>query len=111
MPTDTIGELTPVQEKVLALLSAGSTVSAAAEAAGVHRNTIANWRYSSSAFRCALLQAESEKARYWQDQIGALAVQAMDAVRGIVTDPNAPAAVRLKAALSILRNVALISLP
>ena len=36
--------LTPAQQKVVALLSAGATIAAAARAAGVHRNTVTNWR-------------------------------------------------------------------
>lgn len=35
--------LTPTQQRVLALLSTGSTANAAARSVGVHRNTIGNW--------------------------------------------------------------------
>ena len=48
--------LTPMQQKVVALLSAGSTIAAAAQAAGVHRNTVATWRRQ-PAIRAALTHA------------------------------------------------------
>jgi hypothetical protein len=94
--------LTPAQETVLSLISAGSTVVAAAEAAGVHRNTILNWRRNSPEFRAALCRAREEKVLFWRDQSEQLAAAAIEALRGILTDPSAPASVRLKAALYVL---------
>jgi hypothetical protein len=94
--------LTPTQETVLSLISAGSTTVAAAEAAGVHRNTILNWRRSSAHFRAALCRAREEKVLFWRDQNEQLAAAAIDALRSILTDPSAPASVRLKAALHVL---------
>src|ERR1035441_7264025 len=47
-------QLTPAQQRVLALLSAGSTATAAAQFVGVHRNTAWNW-LRSTAFRDALI--------------------------------------------------------
>ena len=100
-----VPSLTPTQEQVLALLSAGSTVTAAAASAGIHRNTIANWRQSSPLFREAQHQADTEKAERWREQAEELAAAAIDAIRTILTDPKAPAGVRLKAALAILDKV------
>jgi hypothetical protein len=97
--------LTPTQEQVLALLSAGSTLTAAAATTGIHRNTIANWRQSSPVFREALQQAGIEKAEHWREQAEELAALAIDAIRAILTGPKAPAGVRLKAALAILNQV------
>ena len=94
--------LTPAQETVLSLISAGSTTVAAAEAAGVHRNTILNWRRSSAHFRAALCRAREEKVLFWRDQNEQLAALAIEALRGILSDPKAPASVRLKAALHVL---------
>jgi DNA-binding CsgD family transcriptional regulator len=62
--------LTPAQETVLSLISAGSTTVAAAEAAGVHRNTVLNWRRNSAHFRAALCRAREEKGLFWRDQNG-----------------------------------------
>src|SRR5436309_14309514 len=104
-PTPTVEDcqlLTPAQETVICLISAGSTIVAAAEAAGVHRNTILNWRRSSAHFRAALCSAREEKVLFWRDQNEQLAAAAIDALRSILADPKAPASVRLKAALAVL---------
>ena len=42
--------LTPAQHKVLALLADGQSIIDAAAAAGVHRNTVSNWRRALPAF-------------------------------------------------------------
>ena len=92
--------LTPAQERVLALLAAGSTATAAARLAGIHRNTIGNW-LRSSAFREALVEARRDQALAWREQTGALTSQAVGAIQAILADPQAPAAVRLQAALAM----------
>jgi len=94
--------LTPAQEAVICLISAGSTIVAAAEAAGVHRNTILSWRRNSAHFRLALRLASEEKALFWRDQTEQLAAAAVEALRSMLADPTAPASVRLKAALHVL---------
>ena len=98
--------LTSTQEQVIALLSAGSTVTAAAAAAGIHRNTIANWRRSSSEFRQAFQDALMEKAELWRERVEQLVGTALQAIRTTLMDPETPASVRLKAALTILAQAA-----
>ena len=98
--------ITAQQERVLALLSAGSTLSAAAASAGVHRNTIAYWRRTSVSFRHSLARAIAEKALYWREQAEQLAAPAIEALRTIVTNAATPPGVRLKAALAILEKIA-----
>ena len=92
--------LTPAQQRVLALLSAGSTSAAAAQSVGVHRNTICNWRRL-SVFREALTQANHDQALAWREQAQSLTSQAVAAIQAILADPQAPAAVRLRAALAL----------
>jgi hypothetical protein len=92
--------LTSAQQRALALLSAGFTAAAAARSVGVHRNTVANW-LRSSIFREALFQARSDQALAWREQAGSLTPQAIGAIQAIMADPQAPAAVRLQAALAI----------
>ena len=92
--------LTPAQQRVLALLSAGSTVTAAARFVGVHRNTIGNW-LRAPAFRDALIEARREQDLVWREQARSLAPQALDAIQAFLADPQAPATVRLEAALAI----------
>src|SRR5579872_4790354 len=95
-------QLSPSQEQVLALIYAGSTLSQAAQSAVVHRNTIYNWFRSALPFRFALARAREAKAHYWREQAEECAQTAIDTIRAIMTDPNALAGVRLKAAQSIL---------
>jgi hypothetical protein len=97
--------LTPPQEQVLALISAGSTISHAAESAGIHRNTVHNWINSSPQFRLAIAGAREAKAFYWRDQAEQLAASAIETIRAILTDASTPPAVRLRAAQSILNLV------
>jgi DNA-binding NarL/FixJ family response regulator len=94
--------LTQVQQRVLALMSAGSTASAAARSIGVHRNTVSNW-LRSSVFRETLVQARHLQDLAWREQAASLAPQALDALQAILADRQAPAAVRLQAAL-VIRN-------
>jgi hypothetical protein len=89
------------QQKVLALIAAGSTARAAAEAAGVHRNTVANWLCSSE-FREAMAEAQYEKALAVRDHADSLAAEAYNVIRAMLTDPAVPAAIRLKAALGLI---------
>ena len=88
--------LSPAQEAVIALISAGSTIVAAAEAAGVHRNTVLNWRRHFPHFRVALWRAEEEKALFWREKAEELASSALETLRTILADQSASASVRLR---------------
>jgi transposase-like protein len=93
--------LTPPQEHVLALISAGSTISEAAKSAGVHRNTVHNWA-NSEHFRLALGRARDSKALFWREEAEGLAAAAVHTIRDLMIQASTPAIVRLKAAQSIL---------
>jgi len=93
-------DLTPVQHQALTLLSTGSTATAAARCLGLHRNTVGNWMRS-SLFREALAQARRKHNQDWRDQAQSLVPRAIDAIQAVLADPQAPAAVRLQAALAI----------
>jgi hypothetical protein len=94
--------LTPPQEQVLELISAGSPISQAALTAGVHRNTVHNWLRSVQPFRLALDQAHYLKALHWREQAQQLAAAALETIHATMTDASLPAGVRLKAALAVL---------
>ena len=83
--------LTSTQDQVLAMIAAGFTATAAAERAGVHRNTIAYWLRSEE-FRTALEKARGEKEILYWDQAEALAAEAVNHLRSMMYDaPPAPA--------------------
>jgi transposase-like protein len=94
--------LTASQQQALALISAGSSISDAAHAVGLHRNTLHNWIRSTPDFRQALARAREAAADYWHEQAEQLAPLAIDAIRRLLTQEDTPASVRLKAAQSIL---------
>jgi hypothetical protein len=86
-----VNPLTPAQQRVLALLSAGSTATFAARFVGVHRNTVGNWLRSTT-FREALIQTRRDQDLAWRDQAKSLAGQALGAIQAVLADPQAPAA-------------------
>lgn len=94
--------ITSQQDRVLALISAGSSIADAAQSVGIHRNTIHNWLRAQPSFRLALAAAREVKAVYWRDQAEQHAAAALDAILALLADPLAPASVRLKAAQTIL---------
>jgi hypothetical protein len=97
--------LSTQQLAVICALSSGATMTDAAEQAGVHRNTIANWRRNTLPFQYALAHAQYDRALLFREKSEALADLAIGAIQAILTDPKAPASVRLKAALAILQTV------
>ena len=93
------------QLQVISALAGGATLTAAAEQAGIHRNTITNWRRTSRQFEEALSEAHYDRAMLIRERMAALVDQAFETLQSLLADPKAPASVRLKAALSII-NIA-----
>ena len=94
--------LTAQQEKVLGLLSSGSTTTYAAGIEGIHRNTIQNWLRSDPEFQHALAHARQAKTLHWQGQAELLAADALETIRSLMINPKTPPATRLRAAQIIL---------
>ena len=94
--------LSPQQLQVINALSAGVNLGCAAAQAGVHRNTIANWRRNSLLFREALADAQYDRALVFRDRTEAKLDLALETLDGILRDPKASASARLKAALFII---------
>jgi hypothetical protein len=93
----------PVQAQVIAALAQGRTVTAAAQDAGLHRNTIYNWLHE-PAFQTAADEARREYIATLSDGMRALAALAVDTLRSLLEDPNTPPAVRLRTALAVLQR-------
>ena len=96
--------LSQQQIAVISALSTGATVTTAAEQAGVHRNTIANWRRNILPFQYALAHAQYDRALYFREKIEDLVDTAIQSVQQILADPGASPSVRLRAALAILQT-------
>jgi transposase-like protein len=96
--------LSAQQLTVISALSSGATLTAAAEEAGVHRNTINNWRRNVAVFRNALADAQYDRALYYREKIEELFAVALETLQDILTDAKASASTKLKAALTILQT-------
>jgi hypothetical protein len=99
-------------EQTLALdaIAAGASLTQAADQAGVHRNTIANWRRANIGFQLALCNAQYDRTLLFRENAEELLQLALDNIRGILTDPKASPSVRLKASLAIV-NIATSQVP
>ena len=96
--------LTSQQLQVICALSSGATVTNAAAEAGIHRNTITNWRRNEPAFQEALGHAHYDRALLFREKMEALVPLAVHILKDLLVNPETPATVRLKAALTILQT-------
>ncbi|MDQ6677331.1 MAG: SEC-C metal-binding domain-containing protein [Acidobacteriota bacterium] len=99
-------ELSSAQEQVISLLSEGRTIAAAADAAGIHRNTISLWRRTVPVFERALAAARYDRALLWRDLAEGHIELAISTIRDLIADPKIPASVRLRASLALLSRAA-----
>ena len=90
------------QLEVISALSTGATLTAAAEQAGLHRNTLSNWRRNSPAFQQALSHAQYDRALLYREKLEQHIDLAIETISAILIDLKAPPSVRLKAALAIV---------
>ncbi len=98
--------LTPLQQKVAALLLQGSTVKGAAEANGLHRTTVHTWCRTNPTFRLALQEARNMQAEWLADETQIIAAQAIGRLTDILHDDRVNPNVRLRAALAIIDRAA-----
>jgi transposase-like protein len=103
--------LTDPQLKVLNDLVSGISVSEAARAAGVHRNTVTNWRRQNPEFALYLSEALEERAIHYREELEALTFKAIRVLRTILNDVEASPSLRLRAAQAVLKLNALEKLP
>jgi transposase-like protein len=96
---------TTTQQQVLTLLAEGSTITAAAKAVGIHRNTVTNWCRTSAEFHDALNFGQFRRAVHWHEQLQELGELAIQCLRRILTDENTPPDVRLNASLAVLDRI------
>ncbi len=82
----------------------GATLTDAAAQAGVHRNTVANWRRALVDFREALEHAHYDRATLYRDRAIDLADLAFQTLREVLADPKASPSVRLRAATFIIEK-------
>src|SRR6516162_8888019 len=93
------------QEKVLVALLSGACVTSAAKAGGVDRATVHRWLSDDPAFIAAYNSYRMEMVDAVRQEVRFLAADAVKALRTVLTDEAAPAAVKLRAAGEVLKLV------
>jgi transposase-like protein len=96
--------LSPVQLQVVAALAQGSSITAAARKAGIHRTTIQLWKKNSGEFRFAVDSASHEFASALADDLRDVSASAFETLRSLLSNPDTPPSVRLRAALAVLED-------
>ncbi len=103
MPNEIV---TTNQHRVLSLLAEGKSIVEAAEAVGIHRNTVRNWRRTYPSFAREANIAVLERANAWHEQGIVLAPRAKAVLEDALDNPATPLGQRIRVALAILKMAA-----
>jgi hypothetical protein len=95
--------LTPQQHRIITLLAAGNSLTQAAAAEDIHRNTIGYWRRTVPAFARELEFAIREQRLYWHEQATSLAPLAIQVIEECLTHPDSSPSLRFRAATFLLK--------
>jgi Homeodomain-like domain len=96
--------LTTIQQCVVNALTAGATLSDAAEAHGVHRVTVYRWMKTRQEFSVALHRARAEFVLARRDDLHDLSNRALETLLAILNNPHASPAVLFRTAAFILQR-------
>ena len=94
------------QQQAIAALLSGATVTAAADRAGVARQTLHRWLADDPGFIAAHNLARREMANAVTQALRVLSVQSVKVLKRALTSPETPAAVKVRAAVEVLRMTA-----
>src|SRR5262245_53114031 len=86
------------QDKAFGAQPSGATVTSAAKVAGVDRATLHRWLAEDTVFIAAYNAYRAEMMDAVRQELRLLAAEAVRAVRAVLADGSAPAAVRVRAA-------------
>src|SRR5260370_22262428 len=79
--------LTPIQQQVALALGSGSTITGAAEDAGLHRVTVYRWMKTSKDFSAAVQHARAEFILSRRDDLHHLSSRALEPLLSILANP------------------------
>jgi hypothetical protein len=96
--------LTSLQQSVVDVLAAGTTLTDAAEAFNVHRVTIYRWMKTSKPFIDALHRGRAEFVLARRDDLYQLSNRALETLMAILDNPKSSPAVLLRTAMFILQR-------
>ncbi|MCU0229700.1 MAG: SEC-C domain-containing protein [Bryobacterales bacterium] len=90
------------QQAVLDAIAQGATKTAAAQLAGIHRDTIHHWEQTVAHFRDALLAAQATYREELATRLRRLSAKAIDWLEAPLDDPTTPPAVLFRAIQFVL---------
>ena len=96
----------PKKQRALDLLLAGHATTAVAAEVGVRRETI--WRWTQDpAFAAEVSRRQAERRQAIHSELDAGVLEAVQMLRGLVADPEAPAGARVRAATALMDRAGL----
>ena len=107
MLPDDSRHLTPQQQTAIERLLLGATITEAAQAAGVIRQTVSEWSNHHWPFQSELSERRAQALRDVQQRLEEAALMAVEVLAQIAADPAQPAGVRIKASVAILERCGL----
>jgi hypothetical protein len=107
MPPDEPRRLSPQQQAALKQLLMGASITKAAQAAGVTRQTVSEWSNHHHAFQAELTRRRAEALRDVQQRLEEAALMAVEVLAQIAADPAVAAGDRIKASGAILERCGL----
>ena len=104
MTPDEFRRLSPQQQTALKQLLMGASITEAAQAAGVTRQTVSEWCNHHDGFQAELVARRASALRDAQQLVEDAALMAVEVLSEIARDPAVPASVRVKASVAILER-------
>lgn len=97
--------LTPQQLEAIQALSSGLSVTAAAEALGIHRTTLHHWSRTIPEFRDTLDSVKQARVDSTREAMNSLAAPSIAILRNVIEDESASPSLRIRTALAIVKFV------
>jgi predicted site-specific integrase-resolvase len=96
--------LTPRQEQSITALLVQGSLQAAAEASGIHEKTLRRWLRDDAVFQTAYREARRAVVQHAIVQVQRATGEAVETLRQVMRDADAPASARVSAAKSSLET-------
>ena len=96
--------LTPRQEQSITALLVQGSLQAAAEASGINEKTLRRWLREDAAFQTAYRDARRAVVQHAITQVQQATGEAVETLRSVMQDAEAPASARVSAAKAMLET-------
>jgi len=95
--------LTSIQLEAIQALSSGLSVTAAADALGIHRTTVHHWARTIPEFRNTLDAVKQARVDSTRDAMNSLAAPSIAILRNVIEDESASPSLRVRTALAVVK--------